>query len=303
MKKIKFLYNKEVNRIEWDNCIQNSVNSKIYAFSWYLDIVSEEWNGLVYGDYELVFPIVMKKNIFFNKIIHPLFCQQLGPFSPSLFLLKNSNVHSQILSFLDENYKNFEFSINHECSQIFKSEIRTQYPHIKHIDRVNLELDLAKDYESLFNNYNNNTKRHLRKNEEINFSITVIEDVNNFIDIFQKYVGDKANLKSSHYVIIRDLISKCLDKNLGSLFALYNQEEEVLAMSFIVHYANRDILLFNVSSKSLQSNAMTVLVDDYVQKECLQNKVLDFEGSNISGVKRFYKGFGAVERNYIHIQK
>ena len=123
------------------------------------------------------------------------------------------------------------------------------------------------------------------------------------IDIFQKYVGDKANLKSSHYVIIRDLISKCLDKNMGSLFGLYNQEEEVLAMSFIVHYANRDILLFNVSSKSLQSNAMTVLVDDYVQKECLQNKVLDFEGSNISGVKRFYKGFGAVERNYIHIQK
>ena len=44
-------------------------------------------------------------------------------------------------------------------------------------------------------------------------------------------------------------------------------------------------------------------IDDYIQKECSKNKVLDFEGSNIKGVKRFYKGFGASERNYIYIQK
>ena len=47
MTKIKFLYNKEINKIHWDECVLNSINSKIYAFSWYLDIVSDEWNGLV----------------------------------------------------------------------------------------------------------------------------------------------------------------------------------------------------------------------------------------------------------------
>ena len=32
------------------------------------------------------------------------------------------------------------------------------------------------------------------------------------------------------------------------------------------------------------------------------NEFLDFEGSNIKGVKRFYKSFGAVEKNYLHIK-
>ena len=68
MTKIKFLYNKEINRIQWDDCVLNSVNSKVYALSWYLDIVSDEWNGLVYGDYELVFPIVIKKKYFLIKL-------------------------------------------------------------------------------------------------------------------------------------------------------------------------------------------------------------------------------------------
>ena len=303
MKKIKFLCNKEINRIKWDDCIQSSVNSKIYAFSWYLDIVADDWDCLVYGNYELVFPIVIKKNIFFNKITHPLFCQQLGPFSPSLLLLKSSKIYADIISFLDKNYKNFQFAINHDCAQMFKSEIESKHANIKYVDRVNLELNLSKDYQVIFNNYSNHTKRHLKKNQDFNFSIRLMNDLNTFIKIFQKYVGDKANLTSSHYSVIRDLISISLDKGFGCMSALYNHNKEVLAISFFLTYQNRDILLFNASTKLIASNAMTVLVDDYIQKACSKNKVLDFEGSNIPGIKRFYKGFGAVERNYINLQK
>ncbi|MAQ69523.1 MAG: hypothetical protein CMD23_00310 [Flavobacteriales bacterium] len=308
MKKIKFLNNKEINRIQWDKCVLNSINSKVYALSWYLDIVSDEWNGLVYGDYELVFPIVIKKKLFFNNIIHPLFCQQLGPFSPSPLLL-NPGTFFDIIFFLDNKFKKFEFSINHDCSKFFKKQIQDSYPHIKCIDRVNLELDLIKDYESIFDNYTTNAKRHLKKNQDSNFSIREMHDLDNFMNIFRKYVGIKANLKSHHYSIIIDLISKCLEKDVGYLSALYNWREEVLAMNFIVKCGtlkmpkSRDILLFNASSKLIQSNAMTILVDHYIQQECLKNKVLDFEGSNISGVKRFYKSFGAIERNYLHIKK
>ena len=65
MKKITFLHNKEINREKWDDCIEHALNSKVYAFSWYLDVVADDWNCLVYGDYELVFPIVIKKKINF----------------------------------------------------------------------------------------------------------------------------------------------------------------------------------------------------------------------------------------------
>ena len=48
---------------------------------------------------------------------------------------------------------------------------------------------------------------------------------------------------------------------------------------------------------------MTIIIDHYIKMNVQKKKILDFEGSNIPGLKRFYQGFGAVEKNYIHIIK
>ena len=50
MKKIKFLNNKEINRIQWDKCVLNSINSKVYRLMDPLNhsdvIVTAGGNGL-----------------------------------------------------------------------------------------------------------------------------------------------------------------------------------------------------------------------------------------------------------------
>ena len=48
---------------------------------------------------------------------------------------------------------------------------------------------------------------------------------------------------------------------------------------------------------------MTHLINDYILTHASKNEVLDFEGSSLLGVKRFYKGFGAIEKNYIYINQ
>ena len=115
MKQIKILHSYQIDQIKWDNCIENAVNKKLYACSWYLNIVSNNWAGLIYGDYELIFPIIFKKLFFFKRIYHPLFCQQLGPYSSDQNLLNNEDILLGILNFLDDKYQKFEFSINHFC--------------------------------------------------------------------------------------------------------------------------------------------------------------------------------------------
>jgi hypothetical protein len=54
---IKYLKHKEINKEKWDKCISSSHNKIIYALSWYLDVVSPNWDGLIKGDYEAVMPI------------------------------------------------------------------------------------------------------------------------------------------------------------------------------------------------------------------------------------------------------
>ena len=76
-----YIKNSNIDREKWDKCIVSSCNPRIYAISWYLDIVCKNWDGLVFGDYEVVFPVVFKKRFFLKKSYHPFFCQQLGLFS------------------------------------------------------------------------------------------------------------------------------------------------------------------------------------------------------------------------------
>lgn len=43
---------------------------------------------------------------------------------------------------------------------------------------------------------------------------------------------------------------------------------------------------------------MFLLIDEFIKQYASRNMILDFEGSNIEGVARFYAGFGAKPFNY-----
>ncbi|OIP03307.1 MAG: hypothetical protein AUJ97_04685 [Bacteroidetes bacterium CG2_30_32_10] len=62
---IRYLKHKEIDKDKWDNCIEKAFNGIIYAYSWYLDIVSENWDALIEDDYKTVFPLTQKKKIWY----------------------------------------------------------------------------------------------------------------------------------------------------------------------------------------------------------------------------------------------
>ena len=102
---------------------------------------------------------------------------------------------------------------------------------------------------------------------------------------------------------MESLIEIILEKNKGSLYGLFNSQRELLSAAFFMRNRNRSILLFNVSKRNLSANSMTFLIDQYIQKNCQTNLIIDFEGSNIVSLQKFYKGFGALEKNYSLIIK
>ncbi|TAE87084.1 MAG: hypothetical protein EAY81_04625, partial [Bacteroidetes bacterium] len=77
---IKYLSHQEIDKIKWDDCIAQSNNELIYAYSWYLDIVAPGWEALVLNDYEVVMPLPTTTK-YLNVIYQPFFAQQLGIFN------------------------------------------------------------------------------------------------------------------------------------------------------------------------------------------------------------------------------
>src|SRR4030043_203599 len=62
---IKHLRHHEIDKERWDESIKKAFNGIIYAYSWYLDIVSPGWEALITEDYKKVMPLTGERHYFF----------------------------------------------------------------------------------------------------------------------------------------------------------------------------------------------------------------------------------------------
>ena len=114
MSNFKYIKNKNINRLKWDNYVSNSKNYRIYGLSWYLDVVCKNWDAIVFNEYEAVFPVIYK-NFFFIKISLPsIVLSTIRSFYKSSFISKINedlitNFHEKILF---KYFKNFSYSFD-----------------------------------------------------------------------------------------------------------------------------------------------------------------------------------------------
>ncbi|MCU4156508.1 hypothetical protein J1N10_11000 [Carboxylicivirga sp. A043] len=73
----KWLKRSEIDEKKWDDCIKHSANGHVFAQSWYLDIVCDDWQGVVADDYEAVLPLPLKR-IGFQTVYCPHWTPYLG---------------------------------------------------------------------------------------------------------------------------------------------------------------------------------------------------------------------------------
>jgi len=92
---IHYRTHKNIDIIKYDRCIQDSFNSRIYAFSWYLNCVTDDWGALVLNDYEAVMPLPKRKKFGMYYIYQAPWIQQLGVFSEGV--LKEDLIYDFII--------------------------------------------------------------------------------------------------------------------------------------------------------------------------------------------------------------
>ena len=313
MNNFQYIKKNDINREKWDKCVSESINSRVYALSWYLDIVCKNWDGIIFGDYEAVFPVIFKKIFFIKKSYHPLFCQQLGHFYKNENLINEDNL---ILfhRFFKKHFNEYTFCSTSEFAAQF-SQLQSSSLFLESMNSIfwnskaNLELDLKRNYNDIKDLYNKNTIRNLKKSESYNLKIQKNLSVNTFLELYKTNKKIKKSIKNifsfnDNYSIIRDLIYTCLSKNKGQLIAVFDQKNNIASAAFFLSCFNRYIMLFNVTNPIFKKyHGMTFLVDYFIHSHSNQSNVLDFEGSNLEGVRRFYSGFGTLSKPYFSFQK
>lgn len=281
-----------IDKKRWDDCIAKSFNGSVYAWSWYLDIVHPQWEALVENDYERVMPLSVKKKFGLSYMFQPFFVQQLGVFSQSA--LSSEDVDKFICA-IPKKYKLIQYrlneynKVNYECDFIHKHR--------------NIELDLIYEYQQLYNNYSNNTKRNLAKAEKAGLSLSKVSDVKDIIQIFRDNRGKSVrHWKDKEYARLLDLIDTATYHDCCLTYGVTDIDGQTIAGAVFMCSHERVIFLFSGNDeRHKDKHALTFLLDNVIREFSETQYILDFEGSDNEGLARFYKGFGGKEVFYPEI--
>jgi hypothetical protein len=283
---ISYVKRHEVDTRKWDECIAGSVNGMVYAYSWYLDIVAHGWDALVADDYQSVFPLVHNVKFGIHYLYQPYFTQQLGLFSTGHI---TPELVSRFLDAIPAKFKYISIQLN--------TYLRVDYPSAKVIGRITHHLDLIETYPVLSGRYSTNTKRNISR--AVAHGITISKGVTPMQMLDLKRESLIVPLKKKQFQMLTRIMTQSLERGVGQLLGAYTQRNELCASAFFLISNGKAIYLLASSGKEgLEQRAMFALVDHFINLHSETPLILDFEGSDIESIARFYKGFGATPCEY-----
>jgi lipid II:glycine glycyltransferase (peptidoglycan interpeptide bridge formation enzyme) len=274
---ISFVKRAALDVEKYDSCIENSIQSRIYAFSWYLDIVADHWDVLVLNDYEAVMPLPWKQKFGLKYITQPYFCQQLGIFSVEKI---SKEIQLQFIKKIPLQFLKVALVLNSQ-NMLIGQPIKK-----------NLFLQLNKNHELLRKKFSKGRK-HAIKVAEKNQLMVAETSIQSLIDIqkelYQYEFSEKKLIKLSKQV---------LQQNTGEVVGVF-KDEVLLGGAFFLFQKERIVYLFSAfTEKGRELQAASFLLNYMLKKNENSLLIFDFEGGNISNIATFYNSFGAEVETY-----
>lgn len=278
----------EIDKSKWDECIRNSVNGLVFAYSWYLDAVCDRWDALVLNDYEGVFPITKKSKFGLNYFFNPIFALQLGVFS------KNEITHELLSQFIqhipsklrliDINL-NFGNSYNGNDFEVGKKTCQ--------------QIVLNESYESISNKYSKNIKRNLTKARKNNLEIVLSIDTERVVGLFKENRGDTLKeMKDEQYDRLTNLLKKMRENKIAKIYECWFGKELIASACFSICNGRIVYIKGGSTQKGRDLGAMHMIMDEVIHLNSESELIFDFGGSSIPQVARFNHSFGAVDYVY-----
>ncbi len=288
MNSIRFLNRKEIDDKKWDDLVTHSANSLPYAFSWYLDAVAENWGALVLNDFEAVMPLVWLRKLGIKCLYQPYYCQQLGVFSPTKI---NAALYTGFLKAATQ-FPYININLNPSAASIADKFGLTP--------KKNLLLDLQKDYASLQKKYTDNHRRNISRANKAALEFSDQCELKRFQKFYLENVNrTKENFKPQHEKIFKKISQTLVSNGLGHIYTATDNIGQLQAAVLLVAHQKRSIAIINTSSASgKKQGASHFLFDRIIQKFSGSASTLDFEGSSVVTIARFYEGFGASEETF-----
>lgn len=295
--KIWHLRNNAINRPLWDACIRQHYPDLLYMQSWFLDIMVPDWEALVEagepnGPYFSVMALPCRRKWAISYLYQPYLAAQLGYVGPD-------NSPENIARFFEAIPRRFlywDFCMNDE------NPVRVAGYHIT--SRRNRVLALHKSYDSLRAGFSENCLRNIRKAEKQKCRVQQLghEGIEEAMDLYirtTRYPPGASNLQR-----VEELMKVMKEKKQLSVYTATCDTDRLLSSAIFFWQDNRAYFLLPANALDARNAGTShALVNAFIKDHSSSPVILDFEGSDIDSVDRFYSGFGAEERKYPTVRR
>lgn len=291
---IRYVAHSEINKARWDSCIDQSHDGIIFAYSWYLDAICEQWDALVADDYVAVMPLPSRKKWGIDYIYTPFFLNQLGVFFKQAV---SASMVDEFLSNIPDKFRYIDLNLN-QSNLTTRNDFKIKQKTIQ-------QIDLDKSYEQIQQDYSENLKRNLKKavKNELHYVENISAEI--VVNAFRKAQGEKLEVfKKSDYMRLLELIQILVQKGMGETIGVYSKNNLLLAAACFMKSHEQIIYLKGAANEEGKTmGAMHFLMDYYIRKHAGSDLIFDFGGSSVESLARFNNSFGSKEIVYLQIKK
>lgn len=284
---IKHLKNNQINFVRWDNCINTAFNGNIFAYSWYLNSICNDWEALVMGDYKYIMPLLTKK-IFHKEIVFSsVLCKYLGVFTNELL---TEDILIKFLEAIPPEKKWVQINLN-KFNYFRNEKYKTLTTH---------EIDIILPYSKISERYSNIFQKDLQYSKKNKISVLQGLSPNDLIKfITAKKTFSYPSLQKKDINQLRMLMAYGMRYNLSEVYAAYTAENNLCALALFMLSKNKIYVVLSAANPwGLKTNAFYAIIDKFIQKHCEKNVTLNIENLIVKNKPDFFTGLGAYTLKY-----
>ncbi|MEL6720646.1 MAG: hypothetical protein AAFP82_18220, partial [Bacteroidota bacterium] len=221
---IRLVKQEELDRLKWDSCIHYASNGSVVGYKWFLNNVTKDWDALVEGDYESVFPLTWSKDALGRNVLRqPILIRKLGVFSVHILSPK------RIAAFLDaipSDYQSIQIALNERNT--FETQKDFQWN-----SHSNYQLLLTDGYDAISEKYDESLKRILIEQQDFLIPISNIKP-ERLADFYRQHTKDKKQREEKFHAVQR-IMYNAMHRGIGFTTGITDLQGNLLAANFFIY--------------------------------------------------------------------
>lgn len=283
----QLLTNNDIDIDKYDESIRKSLNTTVFAYSWYLNIVCPDWCALVYDNYNIVMPLT---KVSVCAVDLPPFVLWTGIFSDHLLSESESEM---FFNSIPSDFKSVKINLNKfnyykQNSKFLKIKSVFQFDLIVNADIRGLER--SPFVKNIFN-------------ECESLKLKCIQSQT--VEIFFNFIARQTVCKTDYVLKLMSLIRKAIFRDCCLPFLVLDAESQPVAAAAVI-YSDMSVYIpvisYAASSNIINHSALMIL--DTVLKTFSERDMILYIDALMSNIDvRLLTGSGAGQFSFLSFAK